>query len=1055
MTDTLLRPTGDQHSPAHATAHLSWALVHALNGIAADEGATRANAFHAALGLVLRRFTGTDELLVRIGTDADAFSVRTDMDDETSFLAGIRAVRAACDRNEEFAVYDADDIEITVAGAAGYTLRGDLTGDVLELTLSQTSREAAVPPQIVLDALVAFLDGAVAAPAQPAVSLALTGAAECERLLWRADGPRRPRDIGATLDRIVAERAHHAPDAIAVVHNGISTTYGQLIARAAVIAASLRRSKIVTGDRVGVCAEPSADLFAAILGIWAAGAVYVPLDPNVPCERLAGIATDAAIALAILGPVDAGTFDACATVTMERLMQVSDAVPGFESNASGAAYVLYTSGSTGTPKGVEISHQAAANAILAACDVCSFDARDRTLYRTAISFDLSIYDIFCSLAMGGTLVVAPRTAIADPYALIELIVEHEITHLLLGPSLLAILLERRSFERCTSLRLVTCGGEALSLSLCERFFARTNAALYNLYGPSEATMLVTLHRCVEVDLQSSEVTAPLGRPLANTHVSVRDGGGWPVPPGAIGEIMIGGAQLAAGYINRADETARRFVRDVARPLEQLYRTGDLARLKLDGSIVFLGRSDKQIKICGSRVEPAEVAAAIERVDGIQTAVVCALRRAAAETSDAFVLVAYVKRRDGSKQTGGDVRTALQALLPSYMIPIDILFVETFPLTVSGKIDEKALAAGAFHQAIPPAESAPALTNEYSLRGIVREQVRMLWEKLLGRTGIGDYDNFFDIGGDSLLAVRLMMQLEETFGHRVALAEFFETMTIAALATLVAGDAVPEERDAVTFNESGTKTPFVYLHGDFAGGSYSWLLAALLGTDQPVTVVPPHGIPGRPPASDVLGMAADVVRTIERLHPDGPLRIGGYSAAGLVAYEAARQLATAGRIVLDVVLVGTNAEKSMFGILESVTTRLPIPKLLRQRLLRQVMSLALRFKRIALMSGPERREFLAVRSIGQRATHRLAPNELELGCEYGHYERAHAAYVPKHFDGNVTILWPAGEAEPGGRLESDWRRIAPRTHIVPVTGSHHGCVSRHLDEIADEIRHRFG
>ena len=860
------------------------------------------------------------------------------------------------------------------------------------------------------------------------------------------------------MDRVVAARAIETPDAVAVRSGNDRTTYRELMDAASAVACNLREIGVLQGDRVGMCSDTSPELIAAIMGIWAAGATYVPLDPGQPHARLETIARDAEIRYCLTDAANADRVLSCEVLSLAALAKAApgDRADGWTSDArpDHIAYVVYTSGSTGAPKGVEIRHDGVVNAILASCEISGFVPEDIAVVRTAIGFDLSFYEIFCPLTAGAALIVVPRAVYADPFELVTLLAVRDVTVLLVTPAFLSVLIAEPRFNRCTALRIVTAGGEALSSALCKRFAERSTATLYNLYGPSEATMLVTLHRCSEADALTGENTAPLGHALANNCVSLRDESLQPVARGEIGEIVIAGVQLAKGYINRPDETAKRFVDDPARPGERIYRTGDLARLMPDGNIVFLGRNDKQVKIRGNRVEPAEVAAAIERIPGVRTAAVLAKRRTLEGNDESLMLVAYVMTNDGHSLAHDRLRAVLGERVPSYMIPNETIAVAAFPLTVSGKIDEAALARGAFGR-ISDSAAISVINETPTLHGIVNEQVRAVWERLLGLERVGDHDDFFDIGGDSLLAVHLLMELEELFGRRIALEDFFESMTIASLGNLLASGSNSDERDAIALNEDGTLPPLVYLHGDFAGGAYAWSLAKLLGEEQPVTIVPPHGMRGRPPASDVPSMATDVVETITRVHPAGPLCIGGYSAAGLVAYEVARRLREAGREVRDVILIGTHVPSVAYSGLDRAIRGTGVDEKRHDRILRKAMRAGFALERFARSSARARWMKLA-RRLGLAAAETSgapAPNEIELSDGYARYIRAHEAFIPSSYDGDVAVLWPAEQRIENGDLHRDWSRVAAAVEFASIPGTHHGCVSRHLTDIAAIIRKR--
>ncbi len=879
--------------------------------------------------------------------------------------------------------------------------------------------------------------------------------AEISQRLAAGDGPRIVRQVRQTLDRLIASRAQTSPDATAVVDNGIETSYRSLVERARELGTVLRERHVPRGARFGVCAEASVDLFAAILAIWSLGATYVALDPSLPKARIEQIALDADVALVFVTSATAGQVDPSRAVLLEQSEPATH--PQFTSDArlSDVAYIVYTSGSTGAPKGVAVRHDGLANAILATTEVCSLSARDRQLCRASNAFDVAFLEVFAPLAVGATLVIAPRSTWADPRAFIALMVANSITSLVLVTSFLALLLDERTFSDCTSLRVVCCGGEALSIGLCKRFFAASDATLYNGYGPTEATILVTLHCCRPIDAASGEETAPLGRALANTHVSIRTADLVPVAPGTVGEIVIGGVQLADGYINKPDETSARFVADPLRPNERLYRTGDLARLGYDGAVIFLGRNDKQVKIRGQRVEPAEIASAIERLDGVRKAAVLARRRNAASSDQTLILVAYVTEQTGAALDPATLRRTLRDQLPPAMVPAEIVMIDEFPLTMTGKIDEAALTQRNDLSARQIVRT-PVRPEGSPVRDILHEQLRTIWEELLGVHGIGDDDDFYELGGDSMLAVSLMMRLEETFGHHPAFADFFDAMTIAGLAELLSSGAEMGEREAVTFNESGSLPPLVFLHGDFGGGMYAWTLARMLGPDQPLLVIPPHGMPGRPRATDVESMAADVVAMLTKFYPSGPIRLGGYSAAGLVAYEAARRLQRAGREVLDVVVIGMGAENVAFTGFAGLVRQLQLPGNVGDAILRNAIRLRFGLERFVRANAREQRTALrkARRGVGARYQGPTVRETIENGGDFLRYVRAHRFDIPRPYDGRVLLLWPKEQPVEHGDILRDWSRIAPRVEIAHVSGTHHAAVSRHLGEIAGAMRRQF-
>jgi amino acid adenylation domain-containing protein len=1032
--------------------------VQRIGAVAARTGKTQSAVLTAALRMFLLRSTGNAAADVRVLGEHHGQERSVVHIEETWSLEDVLAAsrseagatpiadHSACPRygcgfddsgNSESAS-KSETIVAAVKSGEGYALRFQSAGASFERA-----------PDISLKTFVALVDAALDEPQRAGDGLRLTTEEEAARIIARGDGDTRHRDEFSTLDRIVAQQAFAAPDAIAVTVMDRETTYGELIDLAASAACTLREHGVGADARVGVTADMSERCVAAILAIWALGATYVPIDPALPHRRMQTIVEDAAVTLTL---VDRAYVDLACSDERIVLETIDFIAADFVSEARSdtTAFIIYTSGSTGTPKGVPVRHDSSRNAIIAAGARCGFGRNDRMLNRTAIAFDLSVYDVFTTLVAGATLVVAPRAAAADPNALIDLIVAHGVTHLLAGPALLELLVESPSFERCTTLRGVTSGGEALSFALCRRFFARSDAALYNLYGPSESAMLVTLHRCTPSDYATGEFTAPLGRPLENVHVSIRDVALAPVPAGIIGEIVIGGVQLSDGYLDRPDETRRRFVADPFRPDERLYVTGDLARSDGHGTITFLRRNDRQVKIRGMRVEPGEVVAVAESITGVGTAIVVARQRSAHDPT--LILAAYVSLADDSNLDARSIRAELTAALPVHMVPAEIAIVAAFPLTVTGKIDRARLQSGDF-QATAASDHAHRPITGFATKRM--RDIYAIWADLLKNLDIGPHEDFFAIGGDSLLAVRLLARLEAEFGYRFALGDFLESMTIASIDELLTHDTARADGAEVVIHPNGTQPPLVFLHGDLLGGIYARKLGTLLGADQPLVLVYPHGVAGRPPLSDVETMAEELVRTIQRLFPTGPVRIASYSLSGLVAYEAARRLSAAGRDVRDVFVVGITARNMRFRHVDAVLRRLRAPHALRDAILMPMLNVWFPLERFIRSSSEARfhkarHRLWLLRHLKTARTHETSHDD----TLYWRYVRAHKTYVQQPYAGKVTVLWPNEQEVLNGDLTKDWRSAAPNLRIVKTTGTHFDAVRTHFAELVAHMQRNF-
>jgi amino acid adenylation domain-containing protein len=432
------------------------------------------------------------------------------------------------------------------------------------------------------------------------------------------------------------------------------------------------------------------------------------------------------------------------------------------------AYIIYTSGSTGVPKGVMISHRAIANRLLWMQSAYPLGPSDRLLQKTSVSFDASVWEFFVPLMTGATLFMARPGGHQDSAYLAEAITLHGVTTLQLVPSMLQVMLDEPGFAKCSSLKRLFCGGEALTGEMQAGFFDLHDAELVNLYGPTEVSIDATSWKCLR---DGEHRVVPIGHPLANVRVYLLNAYQQPVPLGLPGEIYVGGAGLARGYHKRPNLTAEKFVPDPfsTEPGARLYKTGDLARRLVDGTIEFLGRVDYQVKLRGFRIELGEIEAALERHPAVSRAVVVVHDDETAGPR----LAAYVLAAAGEGPTGGDLRTFLEETLPEYMVPSIFVPLKELPLMPNGKVDRRSL---------PPLDAASMTAGRKFVapRNAVEELLVGMWAEILNVRQVGIHDNFFDLGGHSLLAVRLNSRLRSTFRVEVPLNVLFETPTVAGL-----------------------------------------------------------------------------------------------------------------------------------------------------------------------------------------------------------------------------------------------------------------------------------
>jgi amino acid adenylation domain-containing protein len=651
-----------------------------------------------------------------------------------------------------------------------------------------------------------LLASALAEPGARLPELELLSAAERQQLLREWNDTAVPRRDGVLLQDLFAAMAARAPHAPAVVSADRTLTYGELDRITGRLAGRLRGLGVGPDVAVGVLMERSAEMVVALLGILKAGGCYLPLDPEYPGERLAGMAAEARVPvllaqerlLAVLPPAEVRVLLLEAGWDGSAADGDGAALPGI-SDAS-LAYLLYTSGSTGRPKGVMIPHRGIVNRLLWMQEAYGLTPDDRVLQKTPFGFDVSVWEFFWPLITGSCLVVASPGGHRDAAYLAGLIARERVTVTHFVPSMLQAFLDQPDLPACPSLRLVIASGEALSAELRRRFQERLPARLENLYGPTEASVDVTAWSCAGV---AREGVVPIGRPVANTGIHLLDRAFRPIPVGVAGELCIGGVQLARGYWQRPELTAERFVPDSCGGAAggRLYRTGDLARHLPDGSIEFLGRLDHQVKIRGFRIELGEIEAALESHPGVRQAVV---------SQRADQLIAHFV--PASAATGAaELRAHLRRSLPEYMVPAALVSLPELPLTVNGKVDRRALPDA------PRERDAAVLLLP---RSPVEDAIAGIWAEILQVDRVGVHDNFFDVGGHSLRIVEVQAGIRRALGREVPIVELFRHPTVAALAAFLGGAPREAPRQAgglrAAGTEMGTDIAIIALEGRFPG-----------------------------------------------------------------------------------------------------------------------------------------------------------------------------------------------------------------------------------------------
>ncbi len=708
--------------------------------------------------------------------------------------------------------------------------------------------------------------------------------------MWNQQERPFPAD---TLHSLVRDQVRRTPSAPAVEFEGNRWSYAELEETVELLAGHLRKAGARRGTLVAVCLERSQFLPASLLAILRTGAAYLPLDPGTPRARRLLCMEDAAPVVlltqrSLRDDLPAG--DATVLLLEEAIEEGSlpdDGGDPVVNDLGDAAYVIHTSGSTGRPKAVEISHRALVNLLVTMADKPGFTAGDTLLAVTTISFDIAGLELFLPLLTGGRVVIASRAVALDPYLLTEAIEESACTVLQATPATWRGLLAT-GWDGRQGLR-VLCGGEAMPRELANSLLA-LDMEVWNVYGPTETTIWSTVHR-----VSHGTGPIPVGRPIANTTTYILDARQRAVPIGVPGELYIGGTGLANCYRDQPALTAEKFVYPALASGARLYRTGDYAVYRADGRIEVQGRADNQVKVRGYRIELEDVESSL----AAHPRVAAAVAKVWPDPSGGNRLSAYLVGKQGPPPDAAEMREFLKTRMPDYMIPSDVIALDAMPLTSNGKMDRKALVSPVFGEK-RAVTAAPSTETELKLATI--------WTDLLGVASVGVTDNFFDLGGHSLLVARLQQRIAVDFEKKVAMAAIFHAPTISGQAALLQErDHTIDRSRLLPLQPNGARAPLFWLQPPPLINN----LAASLGKDQPLlgVTITLGDLEQLGPEPNFEELARCFTRTIQKAQPTGPYYLGGLCTSGILAYEVAAQLTAAGETVALMAML--DAENPVF------------------------------------------------------------------------------------------------------------------------------------------------
>jgi amino acid adenylation domain-containing protein len=756
---------------------------------------------------------------------------------------------------------------------------------------------------------------------------------------------------------------------------------------------------------VAVVMEKGWEQVVAVLGTVASGAAYLPIEAGLPKERLWYLLDHGQVEFILTqsrvdervewpaGPrrlcIDSDDFSGTDDTPLEPVQGPED-----------LAYVIFTSGSTGLPKGVMIDHRGAVNTIVDINTRFGVGSGDRVLALSSLSFDLSVYDVFGTLAAGGTIIMPSATETRDPSRWAQWIAQEGVTIWNSVPALMSLLVEYAAGHSappsCSSLRLVLMSGDWIPVNLPDQVRTQiADAQIISLGGATEASIWSIIYPIDAVDPGWQSI--PYGRPMVNQQFHVLNGALVPCPVWVPGELYIGGVGLAKGYWRDEEKTRNSFITH-PQSGERLYRTGDLGRYLPDGNIEFLGREDSQVKLRGYRIELGEIQFHLQQCQGVEACTIAVREDEPGEKR----LVAYVVPKTGVEFDSSELRDRLRRQLPEYMVPSAFVPLERLPLTANGKVDRKALP-------IPTRAATRASSAVTVPRDALEQQMTKLWEKTLRVRPVQLNDDFFDLGGDSLVAMRLISQIRKLTGRDLPLATLLQAPTVGALAELLRTDGwSPSWSSLVPIEPGGSRPPFFCVHG--AGGNVVLFrdLARNLAPDYPFYGLQPQGLDGGSHFTSVEKMASHYLDEIRELQPEGPYFLGGYCLGGLIAFEIAQRLQADGQRV------------AFLGMIDSLNCNgTPIHMSFGRRIIHFIEKARFHWANVAPLSLRDRlsygrnkllvaweRGLSRLRIMASHGASRLSfGNNGDGKAVFLHdvNEQAHFRYRPKVYSGKITLF----------------------------------------------------